>query len=243
MDRKVEILDLSNLWRDFYYKEITRKNKIFLHHTAGYDVFSAEKWLRMSSSKSFRDSGYFVGVHYFIGKNGIILKCIPEENWAWHSGTGLVEIDKSSIAIEIDNLGFMKQVSKDYLEDIYNNRFYITGIQGDIIKAKINNFEFEFKKLDYKWRGYDIYNIYSKESVESLFYLMEQLFSRHSIDKKICKREKFFPEDASYSDAKSFIGFSGIVTHVQFLGKTKKWDLSPVFPYEEMVKRFNLVQV
>jgi len=236
----LKVLDYTDLWNGLYYKEVTDKDKIILHHTAGYDLYSAEQWLRISSSKAWRENKYYIGVHYFIGRDGTILKCIPEENWAWNTGTGISKLDKSCIAIEIDNLGYAKREGK-YLIDLYNNKFLIEEETDDYVKATFRKYSFTFRKLSTIWRGYSFFEEYSFRSIESLFFLLDSIFSNNpNIQKKIHSFQKFFPEDVSFIDRQKFLFFSGIITHCQLLGKNQKWDLSPVFPYTELVNSFNL---
>jgi len=242
------IVDYTELWEGLYYKQSTPKNKILLHHTAGYNIESAEYWLRMSSSKAYRESKYFIGVHYFIGKDGKIIKTIPEEYWAWNTGTGMSAIDKSSIAIELDNLGYIKKLTDKTFIDIYNNKWTLisTEINGNqkLYKLKLNNYIIYAKELENEWRGQKYFAIYTEPLINSLFELMEDIINRHNIKRQIHSKNEFFPNDVSYWDGIKMINFSGIITHVQLLGKNKngyiKLDLSPVFPYEKMVETLKL---
>jgi hypothetical protein len=243
LNQKIE--DRTHLWDGLYYKEKTQKNKIILHHTAGLNINSAELWLRMSSSKAWRESKYYIGVHYYIGIQGEIIKTIPEEFWAWNTGTGNSSYDKSSISIEIENLGYLKPINDKTFIDIYQNRWNLVEQKNDIYTLTNGKNKIEVKKLDKEWRGYSFYHLYSDKAIQSLFSLMEEIFnnSMHKIERKIYRKELFFPEDVDWSLKTKILYFSGIITHVQLLGKKLKWDLSPVFPYEDMVKKFNLVVI
>lgn len=229
---KLKILDYTNYWKDLYYKESTKKTKIVLHHTAGYDIYSSEFWLRKLSSKSYRESNYYVGVHYFIDRDGTIIQTIPLENWAYHSGTGNSNIDKSSISIELANLGYLN----DEYKDLYNNQWNL-----DKNKGIFSKYKYEFVVLENKWRNYKIYEKYNEKQIEALCNLLDYLFDVYKIEKTIFKKEKFLPEENVYNEV--IKSNCSIITHCQLLGKKPnyiKWDLSIVFPYEQFVKNLDL---
>jgi len=242
--KKNEVVSIITKWKGLYYEEKTPKNKIILHHTAGYDLYSAEQWLRISSSKAWREGKYYIGVHYWIGRDGTILQSIPEENWAWNTGTGIDRLDKACIAIEIDNLGYAIK-NGNYLKDIYNNSFLIKNDEIDKATVELRRDKkstfFTFKKLEKAWRNYMWYEEYSEEAINALINLVADILKRHpTIERKIYPFEFFFPEDVTTYERSRFLSFSGIITHCQLLGKNQKWDLSPVFPYERFVKELNL---
>lgn len=239
----MKILDYTHLWENLYYKEKTTKTKLFLHHTAGLNIFGSELWLRRLSSKAFRENNYYIGVHYYISLYGEVMKSIPEENWAWHSGTGTPSIDKSSIAIELENLGFLKEINSKEFIDLYNNKWVLKQKKENgilILKnALYPNQTIEIKKYE-SWRNYEYYHLYSEEQIKTLIQLCREIFSRNPlINKKIYNINFFLPENNIFPKV---INFSGVVTHVQFLDKNKKWDLSIAFSewYNSFVKELNL---
>lgn len=242
----MKLIDFSKKWGGLHYPIPQEKSILFLHHTAGLSVHSSEEWLRISSSKSYREKNFFVGVNYFVGLDGTIIKAIPEEYWAWHSGTGNSNIDRSSISIELENLGYLSRASDKVFVDLYNREWELEKEDGDVLHLKYKSFQgFEFAievKKYKKWRGYEYYHTYSKEQIEALIELSEELFSRHYIPKKIFKLENFLPENEIYSKVKDF---KGVVNHSQFLGNKIKWDLSIAFSdwYYYFCKRLNLVEI
>lgn len=227
---QLNIKDFSNKWDGLYYRIPYEKNVIFLHHTAGLNIYSSEEWLRISSSKTYRERGFYVGVNYFIGLDGTIIKAIPDSYWAWHSGTGNSSIDRSSISIELENLGFLNKVSDSIFLDLYNRKWELEKIDGDILFLYHKSFyggdlKIKVKKFK-KWRLFEYYHIYSKEQIDSLINLCKNLFLNNPVPKKILSLNEFLPENDIYSKIKDF---KGVVNHSQFLGSKIKWDLSIAF--------------
>ena len=134
------IIDYRKKWDYLSYKSKSEKKIIFLHHTAGYDVFSAEDWLYKLSLKNYREKNSLVGVNYYIGKDGTIIYAIDNEKWAWHSATANVDFESKTISIELDNLGFMRyDDSKKYLIDLYNNKWLIKDKYKNLIYASFRS--------------------------------------------------------------------------------------------------------
>ena len=248
------IIDYRKKWDYLSYKSESKKKIIFLHHTAGYDVFSAEDWLYKLSLKNYREKNSLVGVNYYIGKDGTIIYAIDNEKWAWHSATANVDFESKTISIELDNLGFMRyDDSKKYLIDLYNNKWLIKDKHKNLIYASFRTYNFEFIELEKSWRGFNIYHKYSESQINSLILLVDNLIRGFNIERKISKN--FLPEQATLN---SYVlkDFSGIVNHSQFMGvKTYstnyldiirsyvKWDLSIVFPINEFKQKLNLIEI
>ena len=103
----------------------TRKRKkkeikfIIFHYTGMKKEIDAIKKLTNQSSK--------VSSHYFIKKNGEILKLVPDTYVAWHAGISSWEnfksINKNSIGIEISNPGH------DYKYINFNNKQIISVLK------------------------------------------------------------------------------------------------------------------
>jgi hypothetical protein len=247
----MNIVNRTKLWENLYYKDECIKNKIILHHTASAgNIFQDEYYLRISSSKAFRDKGYYIGVNYYVGRDGTIIKAIPDQNWAWNTGTGSITLERQLISIEIDNLGYLDRLSKDQFQDIYNQRWEVIDHNNDLYTITNGNQEIVIKELPNEWRGYKYYEIYDDTLIDTLCQLLETIFKDNPfIKRKIMTKDKFLPEQKlPLSD---ILKFSGIITHVQLLGEKprpntnknysyKKWDLSIVFPYEKLVKNLNL---
>jgi N-acetylmuramoyl-L-alanine amidase len=74
---------------------------LLLHYTGMPDDEQALAWLRNPESK--------VSSHYFVHRNGRVLRLVPEERRAWHAGlsvwSGVSDINSRSIGIEIANAG------------------------------------------------------------------------------------------------------------------------------------------
>ncbi|HYJ29252.1 MAG TPA: N-acetylmuramoyl-L-alanine amidase [Allosphingosinicella sp.] len=74
---------------------------LVLHYTGMADARSAIDRLRDPEAK--------VSCHYLVGEDGIVLRMVPEEKRAWHSGRswwrGLSDVNGASIGIELVNPG------------------------------------------------------------------------------------------------------------------------------------------
>lgn len=239
----MKLIDFSKKWGGLHYPIPQEKSILFLHHTAGLSVHSSEEWLRISSSKSYREKNFFVGVNYFVGLDGTIIKAIPEEYWAWHSGTGNSNIDKSSISIELENLGYLNSITSKVFNDLYNREWVLEKEVEDKIYLKhkssyAGELSIVVKRFP-KWRGFEYYHLYSKEQIDSLIALSSELFSRHPIPKRIFKLRDFLPDNKIYERVREF---KGVVNHSQFLGNKVKWDLSIAFSdwYDYFVNQLNL---
>lgn len=75
---------------------------IILHHTAS--PASAERNAMFFSKPSAK-----VSAHYVVGKDGVIVQCVPDEAASWHAGKSKYgdreDVNAFSIGIEICNLG------------------------------------------------------------------------------------------------------------------------------------------
>jgi N-acetyl-anhydromuramyl-L-alanine amidase AmpD len=75
---------------------------IVLHHTA----MAADA---VDTGKFFQNPAAKVSAHYVVGRDGLIIRCVPDEKRAWHAGRsefqGQPDVNTFSIGIEICNVG------------------------------------------------------------------------------------------------------------------------------------------
>lgn len=207
----------------------TKKEWIFLHHTAGWEnpYRVVDDWAQ--------DSRGPVGTHFVIGGrhcqtltdkyDGDVLQCFDYENYGWHNGLGSSPLQINSIGIELCNFGFVtKSSTGDYLSYV-----------GKRVA------ESEIVDLGSNWRGYRYFHRYTERQLKSLDALIRKIGEDQGIDvrfglqQRLKKMNKFdaFNYDASILSKKP----KGLFVHANVAGPNKygnfeKWDL---FPQDELI--------
>ena len=214
------------------YGKIAKRRQIFLHHTSGWnDPYATVKnWENDTRGK--------IGTHYVIGGinlkthdsslDGTVIKCIPDEFFAWHLGStskdGIdFEMHKTSIGIEICNFGYLTQK---------NGKFYT--YTGQIVSDKY------VEDLGFKFRGYQYWHKYTDNQIESLENILKMIGKKYSIDlsKGLPERLlKLSANDAFEHSKDATAGkLIGILSHTNV--RKDKTDVSPQKNLIEMLKKF-----
>ena len=211
------IIDQKYMDKDEYLKGPTKKEYLFLHHTAGgnnpYQVITM--W---NNDTRGRIATEFVlgGQSVFNGNDdydGTIVQAFPEGSYAWHLGdNGSEYMHSHSVGIETCNFGQIK------------NGLTYTGQKAD---------PKQIVELKQPFRGYKFWHRYSDKQILTLKQLILYIANRDSIDIrkgliseiKIKGVEAFeFNSDAYYGKVK------GMWTHTN----TRK-DKSDMFPQQELI--------
>lgn len=226
----------SFLSKDEYvtqYGKIKTRKHIFLHHTSGWNnpYDTIHDWETDSRGR--------IGAHYVIGGvniktgddkyNGEIVKCIPDDYFAWHLGSTSThginfEMHKTSIGIEICNFGWLTQK---------NGKYYT--YTGQEIPAKY------VEDLGFKFRGYQYWHKFTDAQIDSLYNLLVMLGKKYSINlsKGLAERLlKMTPNDA-FEHSKDILSgkITGILSHSNV--RKDKWDVPPQRNLIEMLKKFS----
>ncbi len=157
--------------------EVTQKDTIYLHHTAGGHVpEGVVSWWDKDRSHGNRVR---VGTSYVIGgrstrapdtsHDGRILRCFPEEHWAYHLGVndpGGV-LNGKSIGIELCNYGQLVLSQQD-------GRFY-NYVQHPVPDDQVVD-------LGRPFRGFRYYHKYTDKQLDALRRLMLDIADRHPVD-------------------------------------------------------------
>ncbi len=146
---------------------------IFIHHTAGWaNPYAVVKdWNDDVRGK--------IGTRYVIGGvnhsnndsqyDGLIVKCIPDNGWAYHLGGTEQGVNftmhKYSIGIEICNFGYLTQK---------NGKFY-TYTGAEIKKEFV-------VELNTPFNGYKFWHKYTDKQIESLVFLIKEIGKKYNID-------------------------------------------------------------
>lgn len=148
-----------------YLQGPTRKEWIFLHHTAGWNnpYGVIQDW--GSDTRGAIATEFVLG-----GKNcktgdsqydGLLVQAFPAGGYAWHLGTGNSPMHRNSVAIEICNFG-----------QIVNGKNYV-GVP--VLSDQINTLKKPF-------RGYLTHHKYTDEQIDVLKNWIVYIANRDNID-------------------------------------------------------------
>jgi len=211
------IIDQHMLPRGEYKAGPTRKEYIFLHHTAGWHnpYNTIDAWAR--------DNRGAVATEFVLGGpsvkgnddkyDGVLVQCMPEGAYGWHLGAnGSQHMHTHSVAIEVCNFGSIK-----------NGKTW----------AGVAAAESQIVKLPQPFRGAQYWHRYSDKQIEVLRDWILYVAERDGIDprkglveeiKKHGAKGFEFNEDAYYGRVK------GLWTHTN----TRK-DKVDMFPQPELI--------
>ncbi len=200
--------------QDEYFNEVTNKNTIYLHHTAGgpnpYNVIAGQEVDKTQGGKALPIATSFLigGKDKKIPTNdGKILRAFKTEFQAHHLGTknaNNILLNKQSVGIEVCNYGPIT-LSRD-------------GKFLNYVNTEMN--KNDVYKLDKPFRGFLYYHEYTDKQIESLKKLIIAIANKYSINvKKQQTRETF------ELDKNALNGIGGIYTHTNC--RADKFDMSP----------------
>lgn len=228
--------------KDNYFDGPTKKESIFLHHTAGwenpYNVIAGWE----------NDILGPIGTQFVIGGrnpqtlsdqwNGEIVQAFPDYGcYGWHIGIGNTSVHRNSVGIELCNFGWVLPEGKQFRSYPTLNAKGVIIRKGAILKNS------EIVKLKHSWRGYEYFHRYSENQLQSLSWLIKKIGEENGIDIRegLQKRLKTFknPFDAFDYDENIKQGKShGLFCHTNVSPKNRfggyeKWDL---FPQDEVIE-------
>lgn len=204
-----------------FVEEVTKKDYIFLHHTAGnhnpYDTIVDWK----------NDNRGRIGTHYVIGGlgtngddtyDGVIVQAIPEQYWAYHLGRVDQYMHSHSIGIEICSRGWLIQK--------YGKFYDWTG--------RIMPPEYVYS-LSKPFNGYQHYHKYSDKQIVALKQLVEFLADKHKIDLTIGLHKwlnQYDPHEAFSYWTEAMVGsVRGLLSHTNV-----RIDKTDIYPDKKIVK-------
>ena len=199
----------------------TKKEYIFIHHTAGWHnpYNCIDQWGR--DSRGAVATEFVIGGQSIKGNDdtydGEVLQAFPEGGYGWHLGkNGSQYMHTHSIGIEVCNFGW-----------IANGKTYAGT------KANVD----QLVKLKEPFRNFDTWHKYSDEQILSLKSLLLYLAERDNIDitEGLPKWVKEKGVKAFEYDAMAYYGkIKGILTHTN----TRK-DKFDMFPQPELLDMLN----
>lgn len=216
-----------------YYKEVTIKKTIVLHHTAGgpnaINVISGA-W---EHDKTANGGKLPVATSYVIGgkmlkipeMDGKIYEAFDDKYYAHHLGCKTknnLALNKQSIGIEICNWGpIVFKPGKNGVKDKY-----LTYVGTELTIDEVY-------KLDKPFRGYTYYHEYTDAQIMSLKLLLLHLSEKHKINIK--KAWNLLSFELS---KEALAGDSGIWCHTNY--RADKFDISPSPKMIAMLNSLNI---
>lgn len=211
------IIDQKYMDKDEYLVGPTKKEYLFLHHTAGgHDPYAVVKMWN-NDTRGRIGTEFVMGGQSVFNNNddfdGVIVQAFPEGGYAWHLGeNGSQYMHTNSVGIEVCNFGYIKN-GKTYTGQKANENQIVT--------------------LDNEFRGFKTWHRYSDQQILKLKELILFIADRDNIDirkgliEEIRKRGVGgfdFNSDAYYGKIK------GMWTHTN----TRK-DKTDMFPQQELI--------
>lgn len=213
----IKIMDCAreNGDKSFFYQVETVKKKIVLHFTMGYlkgDIGTL--------------TTQHVSVPFVIGRNGNIYNLFASKYWSYHLGPGAIggnsAMSKECIGIEISNIGPLKLVGSNLVTTYSDSDVYCTLAETQY-----------YTKLPAKYRGYEYFATFTAAQYEAISKLIKFLCAKYNIPKKFVNE----PERYEIMTELGFVGFTGIVTHVNC--RKDKVDIGPAFDWNRVITAVN----
>lgn len=214
-----------------YYKDILKKDTIYLHHTAGshrpdYTIDGWERDMNKSGGQLAVATAYVIGGISTTDKNaaydGSIYRAFEDKYWAHHLGCKTDNnklLNQKSVGIEVCNYGPLTK-TKDGTFLNYVNKPVPADMVGTLIKP---------------FKGFTYYHKYTDKQILSLKELIIDISKRHLIDIKKGLKVVAPLADAAFTlNSNALAGSPGVWTHVNV--RDDKFDLWPQPQLIEMLK-------
>lgn len=221
MTKKVTVQDLNiktvNFPANQYIPKVEKKTQIYLHHTAGAasGVRTFEHWAktkeRIATCVCISGPGANEG-------DGTIVQGFSSKYWGYHLGVkstvfralGLpyLELNKSSIGIEINNFGYLTKDTEG------NFRTYV----GSIIPAD------QVIELKEPYKGHKYWHNYSDAQIESVRKLLLFWNAQYGISLE-------YNEDVWDVTKRALKGENGVFTH-----NSVRSDKTDIYPHPGLIK-------
>lgn len=206
-----------------YFNTPFAKKAIVLHDTNGWVVRKGTKDSpSMNHFHWWASRNKKISTPFSIDYKGNIYQHYDPSMWAYHLGLGRKyhKLDQESIGIELVNEGPLTKEK--------NENFYWYSGKIAIPYNRIND---KPVYIENTWRGYNWFAPYSKEQIDSAFWLVKYLIDKFGIRKNVITDNEYHAELLG--------GFEGVYSHCNvriYPAKRNKWDVNPSFPLKELQK-------
>jgi N-acetyl-anhydromuramyl-L-alanine amidase AmpD len=196
--------NVINIPASQYFKEETAKKQIVLHHTVSGPGSRGDigTWLQDAAR---------IATPYIVGRNGDRDMLFDPRYWAWHLGCNdhrNKSLNMGSIGIELDSYGPLTHV---------NGKYY--NAYGGIVNGAY------VIKLPSPFRGFEYFEAYTVEQVESTVDLLKELSGRFGIP-------MVYNDDMWGYSERAMNGEPGVWAHVSF-----REDKSDAYPDPYLIKK------
>ena len=201
-----------------YFAGPTKKEWVFLHHTAGWDnpIQTIDIWNKDTQGQIATE--FVLGGPSIKNKehvwDGVMVQAFPTGGYAWHLGTGNNLMHKNSVGIEVCNFG-----------QVVNGLNYVkVPVPAD-----------QIVKLDKPFRGHQFFHKYSDKQIQVLKEWILFIAKRDSIDvtKGLVELIKTKGAHAAFDffDLAYCASHKGLWTHTNV-----RKDKIDMFPQKELVE-------
>lgn len=225
-------------WLPNYFPGPFNKKWLIFHHTAGADnPYQVADFFANDNNTVATE--FILGGKNIYGKDnghdGVIVRCIPKDSYAYHASVGNTPLHKESIGVEICSYGGL---TKGGFHKIVNGKTVWVNMQLNTFYTAYGNAisESEVIDLGYTYRFNRYFHKYSDKQIEKCKEIAEYCRDEHGMDvtaglATIIKKEgveKAFSYMLDYANK-----VPGVYTHGNvFLGKN---DIYPDPRFIEMI--------
>lgn len=197
--------------KSYYEEDETEKKKIVLHYTAGY---------LKGDIATLTQPTIEVSVPFVIARDGRIYNLWDSKFWSYHLGKGCVggntEMSKSSIGIELSNIGPLIKKGNDLVTTYSNTDVY----------CSLSETPF-YQQLSIPYRDYNYYATFTIAQYNSLITLLRFLTKKYNIPRQFLAASNRYNVFTTNNDA---LNWNGILSHVN-VRPTGKTDISSAFDW------------
>ncbi|HLM66104.1 MAG TPA: N-acetylmuramoyl-L-alanine amidase [Longimicrobium sp.] len=201
--------------KSYWYHDQTPKKRIVLHFTAGY---------LKGDIATLTQRNYHVSVPFVVARDGTIYNLWSSREWSYHLGKEAVggnkAMSRSSVGIEISNIGWLKRSQNDLLT-------YFSEPGKPDVYCTLDEKEFYAKVPLYREKEY--FATFTDEQYASVGKLVRFLAAKYDIPLT------FVDESERYKTIPTISTFRGITSHVNFR-PSGKWDIGPAFNWKRLIK-------
>lgn len=159
----------------------TKKDWLFLHHTAGWDnpYNTVNNWAR--DDRGAVATEFLVGGQRITNQDathdGTVVKCMPDGGWGWHLGVGRRRVHTDSVGIELNSFGYLTKGGWSR-----NRQWVARNPDKFYTYVGTESHDDQVFDLGEKFRGHMYWHRYSDAQIESTKKLILFIAQRDNID-------------------------------------------------------------